>query len=80
MDFIDTLVSLGLQVSTLLGIAAYIWIVKHPRVRKHPFRRWIKVAATLGIVLFVASQFAAWGLFVNARHPTLIDGRPVEQP
>lgn len=76
---IDTLVSLGLQVSSLLGVAAYIWLVKHPRVRRHAFRRWIIVAATLGLVLFVASQFAAWGLFVNARHPTLIDGQPVKE-
>jgi len=53
MDLIDTLVSLCLQVSTLLGIAAYIWIVKHPRLRQHPFRRWINVAATLGLLLFI---------------------------
>ena len=76
----DALVSLGLQISTLLGIAAYTWLLKHPRVRRHPRRRWIIAVATLGLVAFVASQFAAWGLFVNALHPTLIDGRPVKQP
>jgi FtsH-binding integral membrane protein len=79
MDLIDHLVSLGLQVSSLLGVAAYIRCVQHPRVRRHRWRRGIIVLATLGLVVFIGSQFAAWGLFVNARHPTLVNGKPVKE-
>jgi hypothetical protein len=76
---LDTLVSSGLQVSCLLAVAAHIWLLKHPRLRRHRFRRWIVAAATLGLVSFIASTFFVWGTFVTVRHPTLIDGRPVER-
>ncbi len=78
MDLIDTLVSLALQVSCLLGVAAYIWFLKHPRLRRNRFRRGITLGVTLGLVILIASSFFVWGSFVNARHPTLINGRPVE--
>lgn len=78
MELIDTVVSLGLQVSSLLAVATYIWALKHPRVRRHRFRRFILAAATIFLAAFITATFFVWGTFVNARHPTLINGRPVE--
>jgi len=78
MDLIDNLVSLSLQASSLSWTAGYIWLIRRPRVRRHRQRLWIIAGATAGLVLLIALHIFLWGSFVNRRHPTLIDGRPVQ--
>jgi hypothetical protein len=80
LDATEHLVSLGLQVVNLLAIAGYIKLLRHPRVRRHRLRRWLAVASGLGLASFIFSLFFAWGAFINDRHPTRINGGPLEQP